>query len=130
VYWVSRDAVRSFLYCCYAYGLYFLTCDKSSLRHIHDPVLLSLKMKGIRLLFPRFFEYFLKTRFFLGGGGDGMCSVSSFVHEVNFWYFYVISQYRISDSQSSNSHTNATDGYCGLRHSGCAAKNCGEHAVA
>jgi hypothetical protein len=31
----------------------FLTCDmyKSSLRHIHDPVLLSLKMKGIRLLF-------------------------------------------------------------------------------
>jgi hypothetical protein len=28
----------------------FLTCDKykSSLRHIHDPVLLSLKMKGIR----------------------------------------------------------------------------------
>jgi hypothetical protein len=30
----------------------FLTCDmyKSSLRHIHDPVLSSLKMKGIRLL--------------------------------------------------------------------------------
>jgi hypothetical protein len=30
-----------------------LTCDKykSSLRHIHDPVLSSLKMKGIRLLF-------------------------------------------------------------------------------
>jgi hypothetical protein len=29
------------------------TCDmyKSSLRHIHDPVLSSLKMKGIRLLF-------------------------------------------------------------------------------
>jgi hypothetical protein len=28
-------------------------CDKykSSLRHIHDPVLSSLKMKGIRLLF-------------------------------------------------------------------------------
>jgi hypothetical protein len=40
-------------YCCYAYRLYFLTCDmyKSSLRHIHDTVLLSLKMKGIRLLF-------------------------------------------------------------------------------
>jgi hypothetical protein len=32
---------------------YFLTCDKykSSLRHIHDPVLLLLKTKGIRLLF-------------------------------------------------------------------------------
>jgi hypothetical protein len=31
----------------------FLTCDKykSSLRHIHDPVLSSLKMKGIRLPF-------------------------------------------------------------------------------
>jgi hypothetical protein len=30
-----------------------LTCDmyKSSLRHIHDPVLSSLKMEGIRLLF-------------------------------------------------------------------------------
>jgi hypothetical protein len=29
------------------------TCDKykSSLRHIHDPVLSSLKMKGLRLLF-------------------------------------------------------------------------------
>jgi hypothetical protein len=36
-------------YCCYADRLYFLTCDmyKSSLRHIHDPVLSSLKMKGI-----------------------------------------------------------------------------------
>jgi hypothetical protein len=35
--------------CC---GACFLTCDKykSSLRHIHDPVLLSLKMKGISLL--------------------------------------------------------------------------------
>jgi hypothetical protein len=33
--------------------LCILTCDKykSSLRHIHDPVLLSLKMKGIRLSF-------------------------------------------------------------------------------
>jgi hypothetical protein len=31
----------------------FLTCEmyKSSLRHIHDPVFSSLKMKGIRLLF-------------------------------------------------------------------------------
>jgi hypothetical protein len=31
------------------------TCDKykSSLRHIHDPVRSSLKMKGIRLLFSR-----------------------------------------------------------------------------
>jgi hypothetical protein len=36
-------------YCSYAYRLNFLTCDmyKSSLRHIHDPVLSSLKMKGI-----------------------------------------------------------------------------------
>jgi hypothetical protein len=34
-------------------GSCYLTCDmyKSSLRHIHDPVLSSLKMKGIRLLF-------------------------------------------------------------------------------
>jgi hypothetical protein len=79
VYRVSRDAVRSFskllettlvcvtyahvsarvagwvgeeekhTYCCYAYRLYFLTCDmyKSSLRHMHDPVLSSLEMKGI-----------------------------------------------------------------------------------
>jgi hypothetical protein len=40
------------MYCCYAYRLYFLTCYlyKSSLRHIHDPVLSSLKMEGIRLL--------------------------------------------------------------------------------
>jgi hypothetical protein len=39
--------------CCYAYRLYFLTCYmyKSSLKHIHDPVLSSLKMEGIRLLF-------------------------------------------------------------------------------
>jgi hypothetical protein len=43
--------------CCYAYRLYFLTCDmyKSSLRHIHDPVLSSLKMKGI-------FSFFLIAR--------------------------------------------------------------------
>jgi hypothetical protein len=36
-------------------GAYYLKCDKykSSLRHIHDPVLLSLKMKGICLLFFR-----------------------------------------------------------------------------
>jgi hypothetical protein len=41
------------MYCFYAYRLYFLTCDmyKSSLRHIHDPVLSSLKKKGIRLHF-------------------------------------------------------------------------------
>jgi hypothetical protein len=34
-------------------GYIFLSCDmyKSSLRHMHDPVLSSLKMKGIRLLF-------------------------------------------------------------------------------
>jgi hypothetical protein len=34
-------------------GACYLTCDmyKSSLKHIHDPVLLSLKMKGIRLLY-------------------------------------------------------------------------------
>jgi hypothetical protein len=33
-------------------GACYLTCDKykCSLRHIYDPVLLSLKMKGIRLL--------------------------------------------------------------------------------
>jgi hypothetical protein len=41
---------------CLAYRLYFLTCDmyKSGLRHIHDPVHLSLKMKGIRLPFVAF----------------------------------------------------------------------------
>jgi hypothetical protein len=34
-------------------GACYLTCDmyKSSLRHIHDPVLSSLKMKGIRFFF-------------------------------------------------------------------------------
>jgi hypothetical protein len=33
--------------------IFFLTCDiyKSSLRHIHDPVLSSLKMKGILSFF-------------------------------------------------------------------------------
>jgi hypothetical protein len=38
-------------------GACYLTCDKymSSLRHIHDPVLSSLKMKDIRLLFWPFF---------------------------------------------------------------------------
>jgi hypothetical protein len=42
---------------CY-YSIRFLTCYnyKSSLRHIQDPVLLSLKMKGIRL--PFFLEAF------------------------------------------------------------------------
>jgi hypothetical protein len=45
--------IRKHAYCCYAYRLYFLTCDmyKSSLRHIHDPVLSSLKMKGILYFF-------------------------------------------------------------------------------
>jgi hypothetical protein len=45
-------------YCCYAYHFFariggtLLTCDMymSDLRHIHDPVLSSLKMEGIRLL--------------------------------------------------------------------------------
>jgi hypothetical protein len=48
------------MYCCYAYRLYFLTCDKykSSLRHLHDPVLSSLKLKGIRLLFIVFGSVF------------------------------------------------------------------------
>jgi hypothetical protein len=46
---------RQNTYCCYAYRLYFVTCYMymSSLRHIHDPVLSSLKMKGIRLFLTR-----------------------------------------------------------------------------
>jgi hypothetical protein len=49
--WVGKEEKHT--YCCYAYRLYFLTCDmyKSSLRHIHDPVLSSLKMKGILSFF-------------------------------------------------------------------------------
>jgi hypothetical protein len=45
--WVGEEEQHT--YCHYAYRLYFLTCDmyKSSLKHLHDPVLLSLKMKGI-----------------------------------------------------------------------------------
>jgi hypothetical protein len=45
--WVGEEQKHT--YCCYAYRLYFLTCDlyKSSLRHINDPVLSSLKMKGM-----------------------------------------------------------------------------------
>jgi hypothetical protein len=44
--WMGEEEKHA--YCCYAYRLYFLTCDmyKSSLRHIHDPVLSSLKIKG------------------------------------------------------------------------------------
>jgi hypothetical protein len=47
-------------YCCYVLlylftriGYTLLTCDmyKSSLRHIHDPVLSSLKMEGIRFFY-------------------------------------------------------------------------------
>jgi hypothetical protein len=47
VEWVGEEEKNT--YCCYAYRLYFLKCDmyKSSLRHIHDPVLSSLKMEGI-----------------------------------------------------------------------------------
>jgi hypothetical protein len=43
---------RQKTYCCYAYRSYCLTCYmyKSSLRHIRDPLLSLLKMKGIRLL--------------------------------------------------------------------------------
>jgi hypothetical protein len=49
--WVGEEEKHT--YCCYAYRLYFLTCNmyKSNLRHIHDPVLSSLKMKGIYSLF-------------------------------------------------------------------------------
>jgi hypothetical protein len=45
-------------YCCYAYRLYFLKCDmfKSGLRHIHDPVLSSLKMKGILSFFEALYN--------------------------------------------------------------------------
>jgi hypothetical protein len=40
--------------------IFFLTCDmyKSSLRHIHDPVLSSLKMEGIRLLLFIYSSFF------------------------------------------------------------------------
>jgi hypothetical protein len=75
VYRVSRDAFRSFskLYPSYALRKHMciiirtaamriiftridctlLTCDMymSDLRHIHDPVLSSFKMEGIRLIF-------------------------------------------------------------------------------
>jgi hypothetical protein len=45
--WLGEEEKHT--YCCYAYRLYFLTCDmyKSSLRHIHEMVLSSLKIKGI-----------------------------------------------------------------------------------
>jgi hypothetical protein len=45
--WVGEEEKHT--YCCYAYRLYFLTCDmyKSSQRHIHDLVLSLLKMKGM-----------------------------------------------------------------------------------
>jgi hypothetical protein len=48
-------------------GPCYLTCDmyKSSLRHIHDPVLSSLKMKGIRLLFLSFSLLFQWLRLLL-----------------------------------------------------------------
>jgi hypothetical protein len=54
--WVGEEEKHR--YCCYAYRLYFLTCDmyKSSLRHIHDLVLSSLKMKGILYLLIKAFN--------------------------------------------------------------------------
>jgi hypothetical protein len=44
-------------------GACYLKCDmyKSSLRHIHDPVLLSLKMKGIRLLLYLYIYIYIHT---------------------------------------------------------------------
>jgi hypothetical protein len=57
--WVGEEEKNT--YCCYVYRLHFLTCDmyKSSLRHIHDPVLSSLKMKGILSFFLSMFTSFL-----------------------------------------------------------------------
>jgi hypothetical protein len=54
----------------------FLTCDmyKSSLRHIHDPVLSSLKMKGI-LSF-----YFTVLNFIINGAIKGLTSMFYGVH--------------------------------------------------
>jgi hypothetical protein len=47
-------------------GFTLLKCDKykSSLRHIHDPVLSSLKMEGIRLLY--FSTFFLLSAAVVG----------------------------------------------------------------
>jgi hypothetical protein len=47
-------------------GCTLLTCDvyMSDLRHIHDPVLLSLKMEGIRLLFCQVFEVHTDSKIF------------------------------------------------------------------
>jgi hypothetical protein len=56
--YVLGDTYTCHAFCCYAYfftriGCTLLTCDMymCRLRHIHDPILLSLKMEGIRLLF-------------------------------------------------------------------------------
>jgi hypothetical protein len=45
------------------YGACYLTCDmyKSSLKYIHDPVLSSLKMKGIRFFFFSKSVYLIMT---------------------------------------------------------------------
>jgi hypothetical protein len=51
---------------------------KSSLRHIHDPVLSSLKMKGIRLLFSVFSlsQIPLRVRIYSTWRGDLMTKMS------------------------------------------------------
>jgi hypothetical protein len=56
--WVGKEEKHA--HCCYAYQLYFFTCDmyKSSLRHIHDLVLSSLKMKGILSFLVWYLAYF------------------------------------------------------------------------
>jgi hypothetical protein len=66
-------------------GYIFLTCDmyKSSLRHIHDPVLSSLKMKGIRFFFFFLHFAFCILHFAQDVGVIYICDISSFSREVN-----------------------------------------------
>jgi hypothetical protein len=83
--YVLGDTYTCHTYCCYAYyfftriGCTLLTCDMymCHLRHIHDPVLLSLKMDGIRLLFNMHlydFFYVLYINCSSSGGISDTCS--------------------------------------------------------
>ena len=60
-----------------------------------------------------------------------MLIVSSFVHEVKFWQFFLLHRSTVFQVRTVQIRIKMRPyGYCGLRHSGYAAINCGEHGVA
>jgi hypothetical protein len=104
-WYVLGDTYTCHRYFCYAYhffthiGCTLLTCDMymCRLRHIHDPVFLSLKMEGIRLLFSYILFCFISIS--RSTSLWAVCSVSNFcLFNLYLYYFFYVLSIKCSSS--------------------------------